>query len=275
MAVGIGVVAALGVPFVVGEAVGEHSWVPILGVVVALAVGFPFFRLALPLLRRSRRLAVPSAEVLLAADQRPPVLYLRSFDQDERASDVDWDVGSNTLLLSAFWPLALYRLIKESRGSSEEDHWTSAMARVGPVIAIGAPGQLPFSGAARIYVDDKDWQERVLNLMRRAELVVVVGGVTDGLWWEISQALRSSPERLVFMLPNDTHAYEAFRLRLGRELGVEIGDRPRVQHALTVCGLVRLAGAGATEVVPVWGSSRTSITMAFDAAIGRSEVAAG
>ena len=59
------------------------------------------------------------------------------------------------------------------------------MARVGPVIAIGKPGErLPQLGAARLYVDDDHWRDTIDDLMAESALVVVRAGDTPNLWWE-------------------------------------------------------------------------------------------
>ena len=73
------------------------------------------------------------------------------------------------------------------------------LRKVGPVIAIGRPGEpLPPLGAARFYVDDAHWKAKVADVVRVAQLVVWTTGVTEGLRWEIMH-LRESlpPERLI------------------------------------------------------------------------------
>lgn len=89
------------------------------------------------------------------------------------------------------------------------------MKEVGPFVAIGRPGEpLPELGAARVYVGDTEWQDRVRQLMSSAQLVVLRGGGTAGLQWEVQNVFANvSPERIVFLLPYDPEQYEVFRQR--------------------------------------------------------------
>src|SRR5262249_49351572 len=149
---------------------------------------------ALPCIRRAKRLAALSAKQLSAHDQRAPVLYLRSF-QDE-----------------GLWQTA---------GMSWEEQFARPLQDAGPVIAIGRPGEkLPWLGAARWQVENEKWQAEVQGLLPRAGLVVLRVGESAGLWWEIEQALQLvRPERLLFLVSADDPAYQAFRARIEGFLG--------------------------------------------------------
>jgi TM2 domain-containing membrane protein YozV len=75
------------------------------------------------------------------------------------------------------------------------------LERVGPVIAIGKPGEkLPQLGAARLYVSDDEWRAVVGKLMNDAALVVIRAGETANLWWEVQEALTHlSRERVIIV----------------------------------------------------------------------------
>jgi hypothetical protein len=139
--------------------------------------------LGVPIVRRGRRLRAPDALNKLRKDKRPPALYLRSFGDDQLP-----DPSARPYQLSI---------------ASYEDRVTQALNRIGPPIAIGKPGEETLqTGAARIYVQDDDWQRAVIYFMRRSAVVVVVVGKSPGIWWEIEQALRDvKPERLLIFLP--------------------------------------------------------------------------
>jgi TM2 domain-containing membrane protein YozV len=83
---------------------------------------------------------------------------------------------------------------------SPEQELAMIMNRVGPLVAIGKPGEpLPELGAARFYVSDDQWQDKITDLMKQAELVVVRVGGTANLQWEIDRAVALLPlQRLVF-----------------------------------------------------------------------------
>ena len=106
-------------------------------------------------------------------DRRPPVLLLRSFDDD-------------------------MMIVKESRGSRSTDLHRKGMTfeRVvedhlspfGPFVAIGRPEE-PLSplGAARDYVPDSDWQDEVQQRIQAAAIVVLMIGTSQGLAWELAR----------------------------------------------------------------------------------------
>ncbi|MGI9022903.1 MAG: TM2 domain-containing protein [Acidimicrobiales bacterium] len=131
-------------------------------------------------LRRGWSVDAPSMQTVLGQDPRRPVLYIRSFKDDT---------------FSSGW---IY-----TRAVSVEQEIVSIMGRIGPVIAIGRPGEaLPELGAARLYVDDEEWKAKVVDMMLGASAVVVLAGTTANLWWEVEQAARFlPPERLIIVCP--------------------------------------------------------------------------
>jgi TM2 domain-containing membrane protein YozV len=145
---------------------------------------------AVALVRRSWRHETLLAADVLARDARPPVLYLRAFRDDDQAL-LD-DHGLPLLEHGAravFW-------------RTPEQELAVLLQRIGPVVAIGKPGEpLPALGAARLYVEHADWQREVGALMQRAALVVLRVGNSPGVVWEIEQALTQIPrQRLLLIL---------------------------------------------------------------------------
>jgi TM2 domain-containing membrane protein YozV len=166
--------------------------------------------------RRAQRHEAPSAEEAMARDLRSPVLYLRSF-KDDGAAVID-DGG---------WPI-VGQLMGLLAVQTPEQELAEILSRLGPVIAVGRPGEpLPELGAARLYVSHDHWQEAVIALMRRASLVVVRVGTSAGVSWETDTALSILPRhRIVFAILG------------GRALAPEIVSRlapllgPRLDAAL-------------------------------------------
>ena len=112
----------------------------------------------------------------LRHDNRMPVLYLRSFSQDDRESS------------ETFLP------------TTSEEKLVRSYNRVGPVIALGNPRErLPIPGAARLYFDDDStWQPAVLYLMSVSQLVVIQAGNAVGLLQELGFARgRLDPRKVV------------------------------------------------------------------------------
>ncbi|GHF35309.1 hypothetical protein GCM10018790_11340 [Kitasatospora xanthocidica] len=146
---------------------------------------------ALLILRRTRPYAVrPAARALLLSGCRP-VLYLRSFGDDE--GPVQLDDGADLTL------------------HTREEQLASALGAIGPVIAVGRPGErLPQLGAARFYLPLDDWKPTVLRLMDLSQLIVLRLGQGDGLWWEVEQVRTTQPARkLVLLLPGGESALAA------------------------------------------------------------------
>jgi hypothetical protein len=116
------------------------------------------------------------------------VLYLRSFMDDEETGDAYSD------------PLMALG-VRVSKNTAEQVI-VDSFKRLGPVVAVGKPGEaLPIPGATRFYVSNEHWQTVVRDLMQRATAVVLRCGISPGLGWEINEAMaRVSPERVCMIL---------------------------------------------------------------------------
>ena len=218
------------------------------GAILAI-VGLPLAFWGMLTLMQVRRFKAKSADEIKQQDPRPPVVYLRSFKDDQKASMVTPMGG---LASTAIFPTYV----------TEEEQIATALSRIGPVIAIGQPGEpmldlrdlhnnpqltdaqrrraasfrklklgmqmgpliflmpqdkvLPDLGAARAYVGDHEWQDKVIDLLSQAQLVVLRAGETDSLLWEVQTVARSvSPEKILFLLPfTNRKSYEVFRSKV-------------------------------------------------------------
>ena len=139
--------------------------------------------------RRSKRRAFNSKDEF-CKDPRAPVLYLRPFYTDRP------ELPTIVLPFIRTSSEHLKHLFRET----PEEALTRLLRQLGPVIAVGKPGEeLPQLGAIRLYFDDEDWQEKVTALMTLSQLVVIQPGYTGGLEWELSLAkARLQPYRLLF-----------------------------------------------------------------------------
>ncbi len=148
-------------------------------------------RLGFQLLRSGWKYDVVSAEQLLARDPRPPVVYLRSFEADSEL----------VLRPAVFWSKLTNVLFDYMVTFSPEQELAEILNRVGPVIAIGKPGEpLPELGAARLYVSDADWKDKVTDMIARSRLVVIRTGSTPNLQWEIEQTMARVPRRQILLV---------------------------------------------------------------------------
>jgi hypothetical protein len=152
----------------------------------------PFWAL---LLQLGRRLSRPDAASLLEADQRAPIVLLRSFQDDSKSVK-----SRNVLARLLFWGFG-GRIRLEQAIAGE-------LARFGPFVAIGQPGErLPRLGAARAYFSDDEWQAAVHEWIGRARTLTIIAGMTRWLTWELQQVIASGKlDRLVLLLPPDTPA---------------------------------------------------------------------
>ncbi len=130
--------------------------------------------------RRIWRFRARSAEQELErTGSRRPVLYLRSFALDEETAR----------------PSAGELVLGTTPTASAEQMLAKVLSRrVGPVIAIGMPGEkLPGLGAARFYASHEVWHQKVADAAQVSQLVVWTTGSTEGLRWEIAHLLKSVP----------------------------------------------------------------------------------
>lgn len=154
----------------------------------------------------ARRIESPS--------ELPPgsyVLYLRMFDVDEEHAFV---IPARRITMDLTDMLLA--------GSSEEEDLAMAMRPVGPMIAVGIPGEeLPHAGAMRMYLPKTDWKPVVGQLIKYARLVVIELGTGAGTMWEVMQSLSTlPPQRLLLITPEGMPDgdYERVRKHLRREM---------------------------------------------------------
>lgn len=181
--VGYFAVAAIGME-IVGGFETPMAMVPLIGgVVVAFAAWWCTF---LALRGWGPSLAQPYGKDLRGLDRRRPVLYLRSFHDDNRIVETT---------LPAM-------IVDEQVDGHFEQEIEAAASICGPFVAIGEPGVRPTSGAARDYYEGEAWREQMLTLMSEAVIIVMVAGYTEGLHWELTTAVeRGWARKLVFLFP--------------------------------------------------------------------------
>jgi TM2 domain-containing membrane protein YozV len=153
------------------------SWQELVILLPGIALLVCLARSGIVQLRRGWKYDAVPAEKLLEEDPRPPVVYIRSFKDDDKII-----LGSRLRR----WYSTVFGYLT---AITMEQELAIIMNRVGPVVAIGKPGELlPELGAARLYASDDEWRAVITDLMKRASLVVVRAGATANLRWEIDQA---------------------------------------------------------------------------------------
>ena len=187
------------------------------------------------------RLVVADANKLLSNPDYRPIVFLRSFADDAAT------VTSKRLT---------DRLIGRRRRL--EEIAVGALAPLGAAIAIGQPGErLPKLGAIRAYYADDQWQAAVLEWMRRAHLIAIVGGASRWTLWEFKQVLDSAyTDKLLLLLPPDRD--EAARLARWQALvDTAAGTRwERSMRSLQPPGVIAAMLRPDGEVLAVCGNDR-------------------
>ncbi len=152
------------------------------------------------------------AQEVVANDDRPPIVYLRSFADDDQVA-------------------------------ADEEALAAIMDEAGPFVAVGRPGDaLPPLGASRFYLPGKDWQRFVSQLLDDAALVLIMAGRTEGLGWEIRRCYEGvDPYCLFVLVPDDRDLYQAFRTQVHTQSGMRLPEFPSDKHyrAGSFSGLIR------------------------------------
>jgi hypothetical protein len=170
-----------------------------LGIILVLAVG-PIWahylgrfgtRIARAQMRRS-------LEQVQGADTRSPILFLRSFSDDQVRIP-----PRSTTRCGHFeqW------LLDGSSRSVSLDHLLLQEGTVhGPTVALGKPDDpAPPYGVSRGYFEHSDWQAAVTRLCEDAQAIVLVIDQSEGLAWEIEFVLSQGHvgKTLFLLRPDD------------------------------------------------------------------------
>ena len=161
---------------------GAKSLLGVVGFVAALAAITKASNVA-------KQHAQPSFEELREADDRKPVLLLRSFKDD-------------TLIVLKHFKRWLWRY---DRGIRFEQAIANRFSQIGPLIAVSAPGEtVPELGAARKPLDEAEWQQQVMGWMNEASLIPMIAGPTEWIRWELNQILtKNHIDRLFILLSSN------------------------------------------------------------------------
>lgn len=170
---------------------------------------------------RGTRISSVSAEELLDSDSRAPIVFIRSFGDEEQS----FRLKSFFAMIGRYFVDSGFQQRYFQAGTSfwrpmlqQQFKWL--FNQIGPYVAIGRPGEkIPATGAARLYVSDNDWKKVVGDFFGKARLIIVHPGKTTGLRWEINEIIRlGMPEKILFILPAREDNYMAFSAWVNKEL---------------------------------------------------------
>ena len=181
------------------------------------------------------RTLAATADEILSKDNRPPVLYFRSFDDDVRQATFVRKLNAAPTLVVE---------------KSAEHVLSEYLGYIGPVVAIGRPGEaLPELGFARMYVEHEQWQSKVIDLIDRAALIVLRAGHSPGVLWETSQIVRRAPlHRVIVIIPSTKDFdYDKYRDQVRNLVAMRLPEftESRIKFfPLGVRGIVRFGPDG-------------------------------
>jgi hypothetical protein len=166
------------------------------------------------------RQKMPPAAAAIERDPRPPVLYLRSFDQEDLifvvrkdqakfndlllyADDIQLPdglralyYGSNTLLGVLGFHSPIIQNI-----TFEKYFRTEVTRRIGPLIALGNPiDSLPAEGAFRDYQIDERWKDIFYERSARCACILMQLGTSNNLQFELVSIVRRGMRHKLFIL---------------------------------------------------------------------------
>ena len=185
--------------------------------------------------------AVESFADILTSDPRPPVVFMRAFEREKSA------------FVSG--PIAKYQRYsmtprvhrKQLQVGIPLDQYLRGRitSRIGPLLALGNPqDDFTPAGAVRAYFKDETWMNEFQELAARACCLLVEGGASANLRWEL-QYLRQSKlhDRLVVVTEHPTRPNRSGFVQLAaRVAGIEPASWDRFAATLTELGYEMPAG---------------------------------
>ncbi|HCK84081.1 MAG TPA: hypothetical protein DHW63_06070 [Hyphomonadaceae bacterium] len=221
---------------------GASNWIAlIVAYVAAFLLGRAGYNLSKPfranLERQIASVDNPSHNEEQSRDRRAPTLYLRSFQDD----------GSDTE------PYFENMIGAEAR-------------RMGPFVALGAPGSRPVRGASRAYYTATDWQPAVRRWIADCQIAVVVAHWTEGLAWELETLLQNGNEqKLVLLFPGGGDTGHKLRCSWARQRLKSYPFGPSLQQADLSQVLAMIIRPGGRLVI-IKGKKTNELAAAFAAA---------
>jgi hypothetical protein len=189
---------------------------------------------------RGRQYADKAVAERVIRDSKSDVLYLRAFGTDTSISEyMAWAAGGAGLI---------------SGGLTVEEQLGEVLEPFGDFVAIGKPGEtLPTPGAARLYASDAEWKNVVIDQMQCARLVVIRAGTSEGLLWELKEAVQVvNPNKLlILILKMQKKHYEGFRKEAEQIFNATFPKIHELKRFWRVSGFVRFSPNWSPHFLPL------------------------
>lgn len=164
--------------------------------------------------KSSQKLMLRSLEDAQAFDPRPPIMFLRSFSDDQvvlkpqRGFFKQWFLDETSRIVSLD-----HLILKEG-------------TEIGPTVALGNPDDpVPPYGVARGYFEHSTWKEAVSKHCDQAKGIVLVMDTTAGIEWEVEHLFYQNHmhKTLVLLKQDDWGTIEGHKL-LAKVVGKTLPD---------------------------------------------------
>jgi MFS family permease len=165
------------------------------GTAFTVSVGIGLFVVGHVLFWAGKRLAARQIWSLeYSSDQGAPILFLRSFQDDQMSFKRPW------------WQIPGHWFDLWSFRRNADEAIIDEVAQYGPVVALGIPGEkkVPF-GAMRYYSSHDDWKETIAQTARSAQTILISAACTPSVKWEYQLMAREGLlERVLLLFPPPT-----------------------------------------------------------------------
>jgi hypothetical protein len=206
------------------------------------------------------RARTPSADEAQAIDSRAPVLYLRSFDQEDR-------------IFAATPPKpARYYAYEQTQDAFDphyatfEEYFALAASQVlGPMMALGAPfDRLPHVGAPRKSIADDQWQQEFRNLASRSCCILATAEFTASMEIEFTLLRNHSllEKTFIFTPPDFSNGSRLTRFRFW--MSAAFNQSPRARKRFETAWPALLEGLRRLELPVHCSAPGPGAILAFD-----------
>ena len=126
-------------------------------------------------------------------------------------------------------PAYAYRRMRGRVNITLEQELHRQLRRNGPFVAIGEPGEwFAPEGAARVYLDDDSWKDTGVEMISKAQIVIVHVVPSGWTWWEFVQTMKLvESSRVLGVLGGDwlnKDSYNKLKKRAKDELAISLPD---------------------------------------------------
>ncbi len=139
-----------------------------------------------------------------------------------------------------YFVLYLRSFADDSKNRTQERAIMGTMYEFFCPFAVGKPDDLKsYAGSApRIYLKD-DWKERVLEMMKKAPIILLRVNNTNNFFWEFEQCVLNNYLDKSLLWVSDIKAYEAFQLKVLEDHNIAL---PTVDEVYDNCMIYRIRG---------------------------------